>query len=318
MDLRGMEIFARVVEAKSFSEAAERLGVSKSVISKRVTQLEQSIGARLLNRTTRRLSLTEVGIAFYERCAHIIAEANEAELVAARLNSQPCGLLKVSAPVSFGVLHIAPALGEFCALYPELSVELSLNDRAPDLAEDGFDVSICISSAPQSNLVARRLAPIKRQICGSPAYLKRRGIPQHPDELQAHNCLVFTYSALSQVWPLKSAGGDIEIPITGTLRVNNENALRQAALAGLGLALLPTFISGRDLQTGALQSVLRDYAAPQDSVYITYLPSRHLTRKVRAFVDFLAPRLGPIPYWDKQAQGPDGAGDDAMSSTSAP
>lgn len=193
MDLAGMEIFARVVETKSFSGAARRLGISKSVVSKHVTQLEKSLGVQLLNRTTRRLSLTELGAAFYERCAHIVAEAEEAELIATRLHSEPRGTLRVSVPVAFGVLHIAPALADFSIPCPELRIDMAFNDRTVDLAEEGYDACVLIATEPDPKLVGRKLAPIRRKVCGTPEYFERHGTPRTPQDLRGHNCLLYSY-----------------------------------------------------------------------------------------------------------------------------
>ena len=294
-----MEVFARVVEAKSFSQAAQRLGISKSVVSKQVTLLEKSLGVRLLNRTTRRLSLTEVGAAFYERCAHILSEAEEAELLATRLHSEPRGRLKVSVPVAFGVLHVAPALADFLAPYPELRIDMTFNDRSVDLAEEGYDAAVYIVAEPDPKLAGKPLAPIRRKVCGTPEYFRRHGVPQTPDALREHNCLAYSYSQPQSEWSFRGPDGDVKVAIAGSLRANNENALRHAALGGLGLALLPTFIVGEDVQRGALQIALPEYSAAEACLFVAYLPNRHLSTKVRAFVDFLAARFERAPYWDR-------------------
>ena len=298
MDLAAMEVFARVVEARSFSGAARRLGISKSVVSKHVTRIERTLGVRLLNRTTRRLSLTEVGAAFYERCAHIVMQAEEAELVATRSHSEPRGLLKVNVPVAFGVRHVAAALAEFSAPHPELRIDMTFNDRFVDLAEEGYDVAVRIAEHLEGGLISRRLAPIRRTVCATPEYWRRHGIPQTPAELARHNCLVYTYLHVQDEWCFMGPDGEMRVPINGNLRVNNENALLRAALGGLGVGLLPTFIAGEDLQSGALQAVLTDYSVPATAVYAVYLPNRHLSAKVRAFIDFFVMRFGPEPYWD--------------------
>ena len=298
MDLAAMEVFARVVEARSFSGAARRLGMSKSVVSKHITRIERTLGVRLLNRTTRRLSLTEVGAAFYERCAQIVVQAEEAELIATRSHSEPRGVLKVNVPVAFGVRHIAAALAEFSAPYPELRVDMTFNDRFVDLAEEGYDVAIHIAEDLDGGLISRRLAPIRRTVCATPEYWRRHGTPQTPEDLARHNCLVYTYLHVHDEWCFEGPKGEVRVPINGNLRVNNENALLRAALGGLGVGLLPTFIAGEDLQSGALQAVLSDYAVPATAVYAVYLPNRHLSAKVRAFIDFFVTRFGPQPYWD--------------------
>ena len=299
MDLTAMEVFARVVEARSFSGAARRLGMSKSVVSKHITRMERTLGVRLLNRTTRRLSLTEVGSTFYERCAQIVAQAEEAELIATRSHSEPRGLLKVNVPVAFGVRHIAPALAEFSAPYPELRIDMTLNDRAVDLAEEGYDVAMHIAERLDGALISRRLAPIRRTVCATPEYWRRHGKPETPHDLVRHNCLVYSYLNVQNEWCFTGHGEDIRVPISGNLRVNNENALWQAALGGLGVVLLPTFIAGEDLQSGALEAALSEYAVPATSLYAVYLPNRHLSPKVRALIDFFVERFAPQPYWDR-------------------
>jgi DNA-binding transcriptional LysR family regulator len=292
MNLHSVEIFARVVEAKSFSDAARRLGLSKSVVSKRVSELEAQLGVRLLNRTTRRLSLTEVGTAFYERCAHILNEAREAELVATRLHSEPRGTLKVNVPVGFGVWHIAPVLPEFLARYPELRVDMTFNDRTVDMADEGYDVSVSIVTKPDPRLAGRALSRIRKRVCAAPGYLKAHGTPATPDDLRAHQCLVYSYSTSPNEWCFTAGGEEIRVPIAGRVYLNNENALRHAVLGGLGLAILPTFMIGEDVRSGALELLMEPFALPEALLFAAYLPNRHLSRKVRVFVDFLADRFG--------------------------
>jgi DNA-binding transcriptional LysR family regulator len=301
--LTGMAVFARVVEARSFSEAARQLGLSKSAVSKQVSRLEDRLGARLLNRTTRRLGLTEVGATYYEYCARMLVEAEEAERAVTALHGEPRGLLKVNAPMSFGVRHLAPALPELLARYPEIRVDLVLNDRFVDMIEEGFDVAIRIAALPDSSLVARRLAPSRHVLCGSPAYFARHGEPKKPDDLRQHNCLNYTYLASHDEWPFEgkteSKGGKRTVKVTGTLQANNGDVLAAAAVAGLGLVMSPTFIVGPDVQAGRLKCVLRDYLSAETAIYAVYPHRRHLSAKVRAFVDFLGERFGPEPYWDK-------------------
>src|SRR5689334_18856347 len=253
-NLVGMAIFARVAEAKSFSEAARRLGLSKSMVSKEVTKLEKSLGARLLNRTTRSLSLTEIGAAFYEHCARVVQEVEEAELVVGRLHGEPRGVLKLTTPVAFGTLHIAPALPAFLAQYPDVSIDLTISDRFFDLAEEGYDLSLRIARELPPNVVARPLAPINRVVCATPAYFVKNGIPSSPADLAQHNCLVYTHANPDSLWRFRSAGSDVIVPVRGNLTLNDDEALWQAVLGGLGISLLPTFIVGKDLQAGRLQA----------------------------------------------------------------
>lgn len=302
-----MAVFARVAEASSFSGAARRLGVSKAAVSKQVARLERALGAKLINRTTRRLSLTEVGQAFYLHCARIVAEAEAAELAVSRLRSEPRGVLKLTAPAAFGHLHVAPAIPDFLARHPELSVQLVMNDRMVDLVEEGYDVAIRMTAEPAPNIVARRLAPVRWAVCASPEYVARHRAPQAPNDLSGHNCLFYSFLEASSDWRFGSAAGDLTVRVTGNFTVNNSEALREAALRGLGVALLPTFTVGRDLQEGALSLLLPDYT-PHGTfgtdVYAVYLPTRYLSPKVRAFVDFFVERFGPQPYWDSAPRAP--------------
>ena len=298
-DLERMAIFARVVEDKSFSAAARRLNLSKSLVSKQVTQLEKSVGARLLNRTTRALSLTEAGAAFYEHCARIVEELEEAKLAVGRLHSEPRGLLRISVPVAFGRLHIATILPEFLAAYPDLKIDMVTSDRFVDLAEEGYDVVIRIADQPAPTLVARKLAPVRRQMVATPDYFERHGIPQTPEDLENHNCLTYTYFNPQDPWRLRGPDGDISVRASGNLRVNDDDALAEAVLRGLGLALLPTFIIGKELQAGRLQSALSQYIPLERHIYAVYLANRHVTAKVRAFIDYLLKRFSPEPYWDR-------------------
>lgn len=299
-DINDMLFFAQVVKAKSFSAAARDLDVSKSRVSKSVARLEAALGVRLLQRSTRRLSLTEVGEAYFEHCDRIAEELALADNTISRLHLEPRGKLKISATVAFGTLHVAPALPEFMAQYPDISVDMTITDRTVDLVEERYDLALCITSEPELNLVARCLAPIRRIICGSPAYLDRQGIPATPQELVQHNCLDYTYMNSQGVWHLQGPEGGVSIPVSGSLRINDDEALSQAVLGGLGLALLPTFIVGKELQAGRLREVLPGYVPVELSLYATHLPNRHLPLKVRAFIDFLLNRFGPDPYWDRQ------------------
>ena len=298
-DLERMVIFAKVVEAKSFSEAARRLGQSKSMVSKAVTQLEKSVGARLLNRTTRAMSVTEAGAVFYEHCARIVEELEQAKLAVGELHSETRGQLRVSAPVAFGTLHIAPALPEFLGRYPEVRIDMTIGDRIVDLADEGFDVAVRISQEPGANLVARKLAAVNRKICATPGYFERHGVPARPEDLSSHNCLTYTHFNPQDTWRLRGPGGDIAVPISGNLRLNDDEALSAAVLGGLGVALLPTFIIGRELQAGRLRAVLSDYVPSERHIHAVYLPNRHVPAKVRAFIDFLRERFSPEPYWDR-------------------
>ena len=298
-DLNDMLTFARVVEAKGFSEAARRTGASKSAMSKAVSKLERSLGVRLLNRSTRGLSLTEVGAAFYEHCARIAAEAVRADEVVNQLQSTPQGVLKITAPVAFGRLHVAPAAVEYLARYPGVKLDIRITDRIVDLVDEGYDLAIRIARAPALHFVASPLAPMRRVVCATPEYFKRHGVPSTPHELERHNCLEYTRFSARGEWRLQNAGRETVVPIRGSLRINDDDVLSQAVLGGLGIALLPTFIIGRELHCGRLQAVLSDYLPIERHIYVVHLPNVHLPMKVRSFIDFLRARFGPTPYWDR-------------------
>jgi DNA-binding transcriptional LysR family regulator len=290
--------FIKVVDTKSFTAAAERLNLSKSVVSRRVAELENRLGARLLNRTTRKLSLTEVGMAYYERCTRILADLEEAEQAVADLHATPRGCLRVNAPVSFGLLHLAPAVTEFMERYPDILIEMDLSDRYVDLIDEGYDLAVRIGRLRDSSLIAKRLAPSRRVVCASPSYLEKHGTPATPEDLAHHNCLIYTNVPTAEQW-LFSVGGEIQpVRVSGTLRSNNGDLLRSAAMSGLGIIAMPTFMCGDALHSGALKAFLLDYAVAESTIYAIYPQNRHLSPKVRVFVDFLAARFGPRPHWD--------------------
>ena len=298
--LAALEAFVRVAECGSFSKAADRLHSSKSVVSRQVSALETELGARLLHRTTRALTLTEAGRSYFERAARILADLAEASASVGQLQAAPRGRLRVSAPMSFGYLHLAPALPDFLDRYPDVELELVMNDRSVDLVDEGFDMAVRIGTLEDSSLVARKLAPMRRTVFASPAYLQARGTPASPDDLKAHECLCYSNLGPSQEWRfVRPDGRPWPVEVHGRLHANNGDALRAAALRGFGLAVLPSFFVGRDLQSGALVSVLEEFMPQDSALYAVYPHARHLSPKVRAFVDFLAERFGPFPYWDR-------------------
>jgi DNA-binding transcriptional LysR family regulator len=297
--LSEMAVFARVVQFRSFTAAAKDLGLSKSAVSKQVSRLEDRLGARLLNRTTRRLSLTEVGEAFYERCARIVDEARAAEAEAMNLADAPRGVLRINAPMTFGTQHLAPAIPAFLDLYPDIEMDLVLDDRIVDLIAEGFDAGVRITSMADSSLVARRIAPSRHIVCAAPAYLEKHGRPTVPDDLRDHNCLGYSYRARGADWTVIGPDGPVSVPVRGGLRTNNGDVLRTAALAGLGIVAAPTFNVGDDLRSGRLVALFEEAAPATHAIYAVYPHRRHVLPKVRAFVDFLAARLGPEPYWDR-------------------
>jgi len=293
-----MAVFAKVAETKSFSAAAKRLGISKSAVSKQITRLERALNARLIHRTTRRLSLTEVGSVFYEHCARMLAEAEAAEAVVSRLRAAPRGVLKLTTPAAYGHLQIAPAVPELLARYPEMAVQIAMNDRPVDLAEEGFDVAIRLTYDPPPNVVARKLTTVSWIACGAPAYLAQHGAPHSPQDLRNRNCLFYSYLESSMEWRFRSPQGETNVTVAGNFTANNSEAIREAAVAGLGIALLPSFIVAADLRENRLQVVLGDYGvegAVANDVYALYLPTRYVSPKVRAFVDFFVERFAREP-----------------------
>lgn len=297
--LTSIRAFTKVVAHGSYSEAARELRLSRSAVSKHVSDLEQELGVQLLNRTTRSASPTESGQAYYERCLAILADLEEADLTVTRAQAEPRGMLRVNAPMSFGTLHLGRAVADFMERYPELQIQLILSDQLIDPVQEGFDVTLRIADLPSSSLVARKIVPASRVLCAAPRYLERRGTPEHPDDLRAHDCLSYGHLATGNQWKLTGLDGDHWIPIPWTLCTNNAEVLRDVAVKGRGIALLPTFIAGADLQRGTLRSVLAGYKAPELSLYAIYPPNRHLSVKVRVFIDFLVERFGQRSDWDQ-------------------
>lgn len=297
--LAAIEAFVRVAETGSFSAAARALRLPKSAVSRQVSALEGELGARLMNRTTRSLSLTEAGRAYFERSSRILADLADANTAVTQLQAAPRGRLHVSAPMSFGFLHLAPALTEFLALYPEVSMDVALNDRFVDVVDEGFDVAVRIGDLADSSLIARRLAPVKLALCASSAYLEKHGEPMTPDDLRGHVCILNSNVAPTRDWRFQTADGKaVTVHVEGRLSVNNGDASRVAALCGMGIARLPTFIIGDDLRAGTLHSLLCDFQPNPLALHAVYPHARHLSPTVRAFVDFLAGKFGPKPYWD--------------------
>jgi len=298
--LNSFAVFTKVVETGGFSSAARDLNMSKSAVSKHIAKLEEYLGVRLLNRTTRKLSPTEIGTTFYERARRIVNDVEETKRAVSEAHTQPRGTLRLNVPMSFGILHIAPALSDFTARYPDIKIDMVLNDRVVDLLDEGFDVAVRIARLPDSTLIARKLAPVHLAICATPDYWKQHGIPQTSSDLQNHNCLSYSYLMKQDEWPLQGPDGKISVKISGNIRANNGDALRAAALQGAGVFLSPTFIVADDLRQARLQAVLEDVTRTELAIYAVYPHNRYLSAKVRAFVDFFAERFGPEPYWDKQ------------------
>jgi len=296
--LASIRAFTKVVQHNSFAAAARDLRLSRSAVSKHIIELEEDLGVQLLSRTTRNVTPTENGHVYYERCLVILTGLEEADLAATRSQAEVRGLLRVNAPMSFGTLHLARAVADFMEKHPELRIQLILSDQQIDPVQEGFDVTLRIADLPSSSMIARKIAPAHRALCASPSYLAQRGTPQHPTDLRDHTCLNYGHLATGNQWKLTGADGDHWIAIPWTLCTNNAEVLRDAAVKGRGIALLPTFIAGADIQQGRLATILTSYKAPEISIYALYPGTRHLSLKVRVFIDFLLERFGGRPYWD--------------------
>jgi DNA-binding transcriptional LysR family regulator len=285
--------FTQVVTSGGFAAAAREMGLSRSAVNKLVINLENELGVQLLHRSTRVVTPTETGLAFHERCLEILANLAEAEQAITQLQEQPKGRLRVNAPMSFGIIHLAPAIADFLVHYPDLQVQLTLNDRFIDPIEEGFDVTLRIANPqPSASLIMHPLAPAERVLCAAPDYLNRHGTPAHPAELRYHSCLHYGQLAVENQWVLITPNGEQTVTVNGVLCSNNGEVLRDAAVRGLGITLLPRFIVEQELQQGRLQIVLPDCHAPELLIHVIYPVNRHLSTKTRLFVSFLEERFG--------------------------
>jgi DNA-binding transcriptional LysR family regulator len=307
--LTGLEVFAKAATTGSFSAAGRAMGISQTMVTKHIAALEARLGVKLFHRSTRRLSITEAGRHYLEASERILTDMDAAEAAIAADRIEPRGLLRLNAPVSFGTRQIAPLLSEFAKLHPHVTVELGLNDRLVDLAEEGWDLVIRIGSLSDSNLIARRIAPCRTVVCAAPAYLRAHGTPRTVADLPAHNCLGYTLSRLTGVgrWTF-GARAEIPIEVSGNLRANNGDALLAAAIAGQGIIYQPSFIVADDLRSGALVALALDHPTLElGGIYAVYLPDRHPAAKVRAFIDFIAARIMIEPPWDRELSLPNAA-----------
>ena len=295
----GMRTFVTVVAEGSFARAAERLDLSPQLVSKYVAQLEERLGARLLNRSTRRISITEGGQAYYDRCQQVLADIDEMEAAVGAISLAPRGTLRVNAPMSFGELHLGEAVAAYRRRFPEVNVDLTLDDRLVDVVSEGFDLAIRICKLTDSALVARTLAPVRLKVCASPAYLAEHGTPMTPEDLAGHDCLRYTYFRNQGKWRFTANGESREVEVSGSLRANNGSALRAAAVAGAGVVMEPTFIVGDDIRAGRLVVILQDFEIETLNAYALYAHRQYLSAKVRTFVDFLPEHFGSPPVWDR-------------------
>jgi len=294
-------VFVAVVESGGFSAAARVLGVSKSAVSKRINQLEGSLGVRLLHRTTRTLSLTEAGERYFEHAAQALTAAGQAEDAVTELQGAPQGKLRISSPMSFGRLHVAPLIPKLLKRYPKLQIELVMDDRSVDLVAAGFDVAIRSGSEslPASSLVARKLAPLRQVLCASPDYIDQFGLPGTPADLTEHNCVLFSISRDGGEWTFIGDDEPEIVSVSGNYRVNNSEALLEALREGTGIGRLPTFVAGPDLKSGRLVKVFESHHIPDHTFYAVFPERKYLPAKVRAFIDFAVEYFGgDQPYWD--------------------
>jgi DNA-binding transcriptional LysR family regulator len=298
-NLEGIAVFVAVVEAGSFTGAADRLQLSQPAVSRTVTALERRLGVRLLQRTTRRLKLTEAGGELYRRAARGLAELEDAQLEVARHQTEARGTLRVSAPTSFTISWLGHTVADFLRRHPGVRLDLQLEDRHVDLVADGFDLAIRVAAPHDSQLVAQRLAPARTVLCASPDYLARRGTPRVPEDLLQHDCIVYTNGASPRKWRLRSNGRMLVIPVQGVVHTNNGLVEKFAAMDGLGIVLLPVFYVAAELRTGRLRVVLPEYPPVELGVYAVYPERRGLSAKVRAYVQFLKEQLGPVPPWER-------------------
>lgn len=295
--LAAMQAFARVVAAGSYAEAARRLGLTRSAVSKAVNELEQDLKVRLLDRTTRRVTPTEAGLAYYERCLAILAQVEETEAQISRLHDEPKGTLRVNAPMSFGMMYLGAAVSDFMRRYADLKVELTLSDRFVDPLEEGVDVTIRIGELQDSSLIARRLSATPMLLVAAPDYIAAHGEPQLPRDIAGHRALIYGHSTTAQRWKLAQDGAALAVPINGCLASNNGDILRDAAVAGLGIALLPLFLVCDALRAGSLRTIMSSHAPPPLDIHALYAPNRYLAAKTRVFIDHLVDRFGATPPW---------------------
>ena len=297
--LENMETFVRVVETGGISAAADKLNIAKSAVSRRLKVLESHLGVELFHRTTRKMNLTDTGRSYYQDCVRILDEILETELMTTQAHGTLKGSLRIALPSSFGLMHIGSAINDFLKAHPQIEIDLDFNDREVDLMQEGFDLAIRIARLSDSSLIARRIAPIQSVICASPAYVERMGIPKSPEDLINHQCLIYTLIRDFEYWHLINSNNQkMKIKLQPFIKASTGEYLRDAAVEGHGIALLPTFIAYREIQDGSLIPLFDEYQFPQLNAYAIYPQTRHLSQRVRTFVDFLVNRFEGTPYWD--------------------
>lgn len=293
--LTSMQIFVRVVEKGGFSAAAEEAGLSPTMVGKHVRQLEEQLGVRLLNRTTRRQSLTEIGQLYFERCKQALLEIEAADASVKQMQLLPRGVLRVTAPATFGGQMLAAVVRGYLERYPDVELDLSLNDRIVDLVEEGFEVAIRIGALPDSSLIARPLQPYRAMVCAAPEYLARCGTPRTPQQLAAHNCLSFAHGNRYNLWQFSQGGVRQEIEVHGNFRANNGLALRTAALNGIGIIMQPEALLRDEVAAGRLQRLLADYELEHRPMHVVIASNRKMTPKLKSFVEFIVEHFGMHP-----------------------
>ena len=298
--LMGMRVFAAVVDAGSFAGAAEKLELSRGMTSRYVAQVERHLGVRLLNRTTRRLSLTEAGQDYYQRANQVLGLVEDAERSAAQGVAEPRGNLRINTSVAFGARHLGPVVTAYLQRFPHVKAELTLNDRMVDLVDEGFDVAVRIARKVDPGLVARPIGQARVMACASPGYLKKHGTPRTPEELARHNCMSYAHTGQQHQWRFSRGGRGRKVVVTGNFNANNGDILCSAAASGLGVILQPTFLAHELLRDGLLVRILDGWEPEGYTIYAVYPSRQFLTPKVRTFIDFLIDRFGDNPYWDKQ------------------
>ncbi|MYM28239.1 LysR family transcriptional regulator [Duganella sp. CY15W] len=297
--LRALEVFVEVVKRDGFARAAEALDTSPANVTRYISDLEAHLQTRLLNRSSRKMSLTSSGEALFERAKSILDDVAEAEAIVSSATMQPHGVLRINAPLSFGVLHLAPLWARFMRLYPEVQLDVSLIDRVVDIVEEGYDMAVRISRAGSASNVARKLATSRNVLCASPDYIQQHGMPQTPSDLLRHTCIGYSYAASADEWQMLDASGQPHaVKVRCAMHTNNGDTARAAALGGLGVIWQPTFLVGDDLRAGRLQRVMPDYQMPDMDVLAVYPSRRHLSAKVRVMIDFLVQELAGTP-WDQ-------------------
>ena len=294
-----METFIRVVEVGSISGAANRMGVAKSAVSRRLKELEGHLGVELFHRTTRKMNLTDTGRNFYQQSVRILEDVLEAELATSQAHAELQGSLKVALPLSFGVMHMGPAINDFLQAHPKIEFDLDFNDRQVDVIQEGFDLAIRIANLSDSSLIARRLAPIQLVLCASPDYLDKNGTPNSPGDLSNHKCLAYSLIRDYKTWTFTNKDKqEVKVAINPHLKASVGEFLRDAAVNGQGIVYVPSFVVFKEIQNGELLPLLNEYAPSHLDAYAIYPQTRHLSQRVRAFVDFLVKRFEGIPYWD--------------------